>query len=806
VGNSDDTVYGGSGDDQISANNGGDALYGGSGNDIIYGGDGKDNIVGGYGADTLSGGLANDTFTYLSVNDSWHDQADIITDFDRNNDQIDLTAFAPGVGQSAFTAVLATGVLVQLTTNTVGTQVAANTIAWFTNGSNQVIVYANPTDDPLKIGDFGLLEIHLAGISTISLSDFVTIKLAPAGAAGEPINLGLAAASADDGAIVTTTIAGAPSGWTVNGGTLLDDGTWAVQTTDSSSLAITSPTDFAGAVVLNVTETWTQADGSTATITLADNVEVYPVGSPIIALSGDDYLTASSGQDLFVFAQPIGNDVIYGFDATQDQIDLVGYTGFASFNDVTSHLSTDAKGNAVITLADGQSITLSGVAAASLSTNNFVFDQTPLTNNAGTMTIGDGAILPLSGVINNTGTIAVDSAGKTTTLELVQHGITLEGGGHLTLSDSDQNLISASASGVTLTNLDNTISGAGQIGDWQMTLENSGTIIANGTHALLIDTGSNAVVNSGTLEATGSGGLFVNSDISNSGQIWANGGNITINGAVTGTGSALISGASILEFDAASSVNVSFAGTDYGKLILDNPTAYIGQIFGFTGTDAQHSDLIDLKGMTFDAGTSWTYYDNSGSNTGGTLTIFETINSVSTAVVTLKFGDGNYTLGSFKLASDGQGGTLIADPPVESGDGHSASLTPDLASDHFHFGYVDTPPHTLLHVPPPMLGNEGDGLHTMHVGALVTGFAESIGSHASDPFVFNSAFSQNGTSHMEAAQVVTHIDQTLFQTVTDVLTHAAQAAPEAFTTIDHAVVLATELEQHKPPPDLFGHG
>jgi hypothetical protein len=52
------------------------------------------------------------------------------------------------------------------------------------------------------------------------------------------------------------------------------------------------------------------------------------------------------------------------------------------------------------------------VAAASLAASNFLFDQTPVTNNAGTMTISDGAVLPLSGIINNTGIIALDSIGK----------------------------------------------------------------------------------------------------------------------------------------------------------------------------------------------------------------------------------------------------------------------------------------------------------------------------------------------------------------------------------------------------------
>ena len=140
------------------------------------------------------------------------------------------------------------------------------------------------------------LTVQLKGDSTI----------APAGVAGEPINLGLTAPSAAAGALVTVAIADVPTGWTLNGGTLLDDGTWTVQTTDPRSLAITSPAAFTGAMLLSVTATWAQADGSTAKITIADNVEVFAPGNPIFAWSGDDHLTGSSGKDLFVFAQPIG--------------------------------------------------------------------------------------------------------------------------------------------------------------------------------------------------------------------------------------------------------------------------------------------------------------------------------------------------------------------------------------------------------------------------------------------------------------------------------------------------------------------
>ena len=214
-----------------------------------------------------------------------------------------------------------------------------------------------------------------------------------------------------------------------------------------------------------------------------------------------------------MFSQPIGHDTIYNFDVAADQIDLIGYAGFGGFSDIQAHTADDAAGNAVITLGDGQSITLHGVDAASLNSGDFVFDQTPVTENAGSMTIGDGAILPLSGTIDNTGTIALNSTGDETDLQLIEHGITLQGGGHVDLSDSSENVITGTVSDVTLTNVDNTISGAGHLGDGVMILVNQATIIATGTNSLEIDTGANTVVNSGTLEATGSGGLVIDSNV-----------------------------------------------------------------------------------------------------------------------------------------------------------------------------------------------------------------------------------------------------------------------------------------------------
>ena len=82
-----------------------------------------------------------------------------------------------------------------------------------------------------------------------------------------------------------------------------------------------------------------------------------------------------------------------------------------SFGDLAGHIAEDANGDAVITLGVGETITLHGVDAASLTSSDFVFNQVPLLDNAGTMTISDGAMLPLDGMIDNTGTIALNSTG-----------------------------------------------------------------------------------------------------------------------------------------------------------------------------------------------------------------------------------------------------------------------------------------------------------------------------------------------------------------------------------------------------------
>ena len=463
----------------------------------------------------------------------------------------------------------------------------------------------------------------------------------PAGAAGEPINLALHNPAGEADYLIT--VSGVPTDWQLSSGTNLGNGTWMVQTNDTSALTVTTPASYAGALVLNVEMSWTNADGSTSSNSMTSNVEAYPVGSPIFAVSTDDTLTASSGADLLVFAQPIARDTVHNFDVAADKIDLIGFTGVGQFSDLV--IANDGNGNAVITLGAGATITVVGVDAASLSASNFVFGLEPVISNTGNLVISDGAVMPFGGTIENSGTIALHSAGASTELLVLFKGTTLMGGGKVLLSDSAENLIVGGTADTVLVNHDNTISGAGQLGGGQMVLVNEATILADGSNALVIDTGSYVVSNMGLLEATGGGGLIVNSALVNTGEVWAHGGDVTLLGDVTGGGSAVISGGATLEFGAASDAAVSYALGEAGTLKLDHASAFSGTVSGF---DAD--DTINLADLAFGNGLTAQYLANDA-GTGGTLMLSDGVNN---AQLTL--------LGQFQATgaqADGQGGTLL---------------------------------------------------------------------------------------------------------------------------------------------------
>ncbi|WP_454870057.1 VCBS domain-containing protein [Pseudomonas lini] len=474
----------------------------------------------------------------------------------------------------------------------------------------------------------------------------------PAGVAGEPINLALNTPSADISGPITVSISGVPSGWIFNAGTDNGDGTWTVQTSDPGALTVTTPSDFAGALVLDVNMYWSNSDGSAYVF---NNIEVYAPGAPIFALSADDNLTGSSGADTFVFAQPIGNNQIYSFDVTADKIDLIGFAGVTGFADLS--ITNDANGNALVSIGSGQSVTLKGVDAADLSEANFQFDVDPVMTNTGTLTIADGAIMPFGGSIHNSGTIELGSTGSETELEILFRGATLTGGGQVQLSDSAQNVIFGGSADTVLTNVDNRISGAGQLGAGQMVLVNAGLILASGLNSLVLDTGTHTITNSGVLESTGEGGMTVASAVDNSGHLWANGGDMRLLADVMGNGSATIDGDATLTFSGAAHGSVAFHGEGAGTLVIAQAEA-AGSLVGILGLESD--DMLTFGDLAFGANTQLSYSANA-SGAGGLLTVDDGVHRAEVNLL------GHYTVEDFQATDGGETGTQVSYNGASSG-------------------------------------------------------------------------------------------------------------------------------------------
>uniref|UniRef100_UPI003BA12FF9 beta strand repeat-containing protein n=1 Tax=Aeromonas taiwanensis TaxID=633417 RepID=UPI003BA12FF9 len=510
-----------------------------------------------------------------------------------------------------------------------------------TSGNNKEITY-RAWDQTSGISGTKVDTSSNGGTSAFSSATGTITGKAPAGIAGEPIHLALEVPESHVG-LVSVKISGVTSGWTINGGNDNGDGTWSVQTNDPGSLTVTTPPDFAGAVVLDVNMSWINADGSTGSAYIADNVEAYAPGSPIFALSQDDNLTGSSGTDQFVFAQPIGDNVIYNFDVANDRLDLIGFTGVTSMANV--QISNDDDGNAVISIGEGQSITIKGVDGALLGEANFEFNVDPVTRNGGTLTIADGAIMPFGGSLINEGIIALGSHDSGASLEILFRGASLSGGGQLVLSDNDHNALFGGSADTALFNIDNSIRGAGQLGAGQLILNNAGSILADGSHALVIDTGDELIVNSGILTATGTGGLVIDSGLDNSGLLWANGGNVTLNAAVSGTGSALISGMATLAYAATSSLDTRFAEEGDGTLKLAQAAYFTGTVSGFNAGDKL--ELADLGNATIS-------YVSNATASGGVLTIDD---GTHLSEIQLQ---GTYTAAGFQMAQEQDGGTTVS--------------------------------------------------------------------------------------------------------------------------------------------------
>ncbi len=196
--------------------------------------------------------------------------------------------------------------------------------------------------------------------------------------------------------------------------------------------------------------------------------------------------------------------------------------------------------------------------------------------------------------IINAGQIQLNGGGNTNSFLNIANNVALQGGGTLTLSvapGAGSAFIQGNAGGLTLTNVDNTIQGAGVIGNNGLALTNDvgGTINANVSGQGLLLDGGGLVTNAGLLKATNGGFLEIENTVNNAG------GNITADG-----GTAQFFGAAVIQGGTLNTLNGGILGTPGGNsATLD----------GSTGAGA----------VTISPGSTYTSALNSTTNILGTI-------------------------------------------------------------------------------------------------------------------------------------------------------------------------------------------
>ena len=380
----------------------------------------------------------------------------------------------------------------------------------------------------------------------------------------------------------------------------------------------------------------------------------------------------SNGIDSLFAASPAGTTFVNGAKGTVESEGLLFVGGQQMLSIVNSGSFLCNVGYLDVTntnMTGAGFVSIAGFASAQFTGGGVISGQTFSVAAGGHLYL-EGPEVELSGVFTNAGTVAVAGSPGL----FLTGNTTLIGGGTIRLGNGGGGNI-AGHRGATLTNADNTITGFGTIGNGQIgivnqaggTIYGSGLTIDGGRHTLanagLIDADfgpsvlEGPVDNSGTIEAVG-GQLTLNSPITNDGLLSVSGargasGLLTVESAVTGTGSTVIGNGGTLDADGlfseyhngAFEQSVTFTGA--GFLHLAASREYEGTISGFSATGETSLDLGDI------AFVSSSQASFSGAASGGVLTV--TAGKHSAAIHL----SGDYLSSTFVTVNDGHAGVIV---------------------------------------------------------------------------------------------------------------------------------------------------
>ena len=431
-------------------------------------------------------------------------------------------------------------------------------------------------------------------------------------------------------------------------------------------------------------------------------------GSVTLSDNNNNYIQANTGGNQLTIAQQIsgpGGDIGNGDlvlvnqstinatasahsntltiqpDGTMSNTGLLEATGGGTLALDGGTFTNTGSGN--VTAGSGSNVILEGsvtvtggtLNGAGLFTSNSGTTLNGLTN-ASTVAVPNNTQTTLEGTITNTGAIQENSVGNNTFLTPTG-AVTLTGGGTVTLSDNNDNYIEAAVGGSTLTNVNNTISGSGDIGNGNMgfTNESAGVVDATSSaaHSLTINSGTIGATNTGLFEASSGGELILNGTVTNTSG--------TIEGlAGTGSnagGSVLITGATVT----GGTLNTLGTGVNASSMTAENST-----LSGLTnlGNIVEPNNVsLDLMGTITNNGSITV--NSVGNNTFLNMNGNVTLNGNGTLVLSNNFSNyvygvagtevltnnGNTIEGSGHLGNGNLGiinnaaGTILANQPNE---------------------------------------------------------------------------------------------------------------------------------------------
>ena len=396
----------------------------------------------------------------------------------------------------------------------------------------------------------------------------------------------------------------------------------------TGGLVVSQETGEDGTLVLAGENTYsggTTVD-SGVTLSVSDN-SALGTGGVTLDSSATLALTGSSLTLTGAFSQDAGSTTTI---ATRDSLTL---NGTASLSGTTSGTGTLALAGGSVTIGSGATVTaptwsISGAGTDVTLDENLSYKGS-FSEGAGDTFVLSGGNLLLNGADTFSGG-TVDGSNSletegTTKVSGLTIGGTAEWENTTTVTQSGGTGTIDDATGVEPF-LDNMSTGTYDIAD------NSGITLGSSTASF--------IVNAGLLEKMGGTSTSVIAPaVTNTGTLEVTAGTLDFQGAVTGTGTDTISGASTLEFDSAvsssttvGSQNIRFTG---GTLDLTDPTSFYGEVSGFAA-----GDTVELLG-------SWAFSGFS-ENSGGTLATLTLVNGTTTHAFDFV---GDYAQGDFKITS-----------------------------------------------------------------------------------------------------------------------------------------------------------